>query len=133
VGAFIGRRDVNFSGERSEDKTKGRDSSWGVFGRKWCAVLGPSEMLDIGRDLVVNEVVHSFVEPSVVCDFDTVCFHVVPQDVLEGVWEIVSKEEAFTDVVVKFSSAFTRGSNPYSRTKCSEIAKIRCLVPWQRS
>lgn len=119
----VGDGDISFLGERGQDESKGGNGSRSEFGREWCAVLSPMEMLDVGWYFGLGEIIHTLVKASVVGDFDTVRGDVVPKNVLEGVRE-VAKENAFADVVAEFGRTATRGADPDTTTKRSEISEV---------
>jgi hypothetical protein len=56
-------------------------------------------------------------------DFNSLCFDVVPQDILGGKRE-ETKEDAFTSMKLKSTGARARGTNPNTTTKRAHGAKI---------
>jgi hypothetical protein len=77
-------------------------------------------------------VIHTFVKQGMKGNFDTLCFHVVPQDIFSGVWQ-ETKEDAFLSVKLKLARARARRANPNATTKGAKSGKVRFDVVQRRS
>jgi hypothetical protein len=71
----------------------------------------------------VGKIIHSLVEASVECNFDSTSFHIVPEKILGGVGE-ESKKYSFARMIAELAAARTRGSNPDTATEGAKIAKV---------
>jgi len=104
-----------------EEKT-GNDRIVG-FSRKGFAKFGALKMLDVGRDFGNRQVVHAFVETSMLGNFDTLGVNIVPEDILSSVGK-KTKKETFVRVWDEFCTTTTRRANPDTTTKRTKISKV---------
>ena len=104
-----------------EEKT-GNDRIVG-FSRKGFAKFGALKMLDVGRDFGNRQVVHAFVETSMLGNFDTLGVNIVPEDILSSVGK-KTKKETFARVRDEFCTSTTRRANPDTATKGAKVSKI---------
>jgi len=75
-------------------------------------------MDDIGGDEARRKIIHAFIEPHMLCNFDGMGFGVIPEDVLISVG-YDTKKDPFAGVGNKFGGTSAWWLNPNSATKCS--------------
>jgi hypothetical protein len=82
------------------------------------------QVLNIGWDVGMRQIVHAFVKTCMIRNFDTFGGDVVPENVLESCGE-KTEENTLASVVPEFAFTKAGGSNPNTTTKRAEGRKIR--------
>jgi hypothetical protein len=115
--------DIGFGSKRAGTETKRRNGSRRGIRGKRVALLHTLEVLYLGRDIGVGQVIHSLIETSTIRDLDSFGFNVKPEDVFKSVGK-EAKEDSFLGMVAKFTRTRAGGTNPNATTKGAEVVKV---------
>jgi hypothetical protein len=95
----------------------------GVFRIERQAITGTLEMKYIGGKMVGREIIHVFVETSVIGNLNLFRFNVIPKDIFGGVRK-VAEEDSLLGMWAEATTAFARG-----RTQTRQ-PKVRSCWNW---
>ena len=93
------------------------------IGRNFVAIVGMTNMCDIGRHLSDREIVHSLIRADMGRNFDLHCFNVVPENAVHCMWH-TSKEDAFARVGAKLGSVMPWRTNPDTTAKGPDVGEV---------